>query len=157
VKSRIEYAQVVPDAIEALRALEKYVRTCGIEPKALELIKIRASQINGCAYCLDMHTKDARARDETEQRIYALNAWRETPFFTEKERAALAWAEAVTQVSASQVSDEVYEIARQCFDEKELVNITIAITAINGWNRLAVSFRSVPGVYEAPKQQLHRE
>jgi AhpD family alkylhydroperoxidase len=157
VKSRIEYAQVVPDAIEALRALEKYVRTCGIEPKALELIKIRASQINGCAYCLDMHTKDARARGETEQRIYALNAWRETPFFTEKERAAPAWAEAVTQVSASQVSDEVYEIARQCFDEKELANITIAITAINGWNRLAVSFRSVPGVYEPPKQQLHRE
>jgi len=157
VKSRIEYAQVVPDAIEALRVLEKYVRTCGIEPKALELIKIRASQINGCAYCLDMHTKDARARGETEQRIYALNAWRETPFFTEKERAALAWAEAVTQVSASQVSDEVYEIARQCFDEKELANITIAITAINGWNRLAVSFRSVPDVYEPPKQQLHRE
>jgi AhpD family alkylhydroperoxidase len=157
VKSRIEYAQVVPDAIEALRALEKYVRTCGIEPKALELIKIRASQINGCAYCLDMHTKDARARGETEQRIYALNAWRETPFFTEKERTALAWAEAVTQVSASQVSDEVYEIARQCFDEKELANITIAITAINGWNRLAVSFRSVPGVYEPPKQQLHSE
>ena len=157
MKSRIEYAQVVPDAIEALRALENYVRTCGIEPKAVELIKIRASQINGCAYCLDMHTKDARARGETEQRIYALNAWRETPFFTEKERAALARAEAVTQVSASQVSDEVYEIARQCFDEKELVNITIAIIAINGWNRLAVSFRSVPDVYEPPKQQLHRE
>jgi len=157
MKSRIEYAQVVPDAIEALRALENYVRTCGIEPKAVELIKIRASQINGCAYCLDMHTKDARARGETEQRIYALNAWRETPFFTEKERAALARAEAVTQVSASQVSDEVYEIARQCFDEKELVNITIAIIAINGWNRLAVSFRSVLGVYESPKQQLYRE
>ena len=157
MKSRIEYAQVVPDAIEALRALEKYVRTCGIEPKALELIKIRASQINGCAYCLDMHTKDARARGETEQRIYALNAWRETPFFTEKERAALAWAEAVTQVSASQVSDEVYEIARQCFDEKELVNITIAIIAISGWNRLAVSFGSVPGIYESPRQQLYRE
>ena len=156
MKSRIEYAQVVPDAIEALRALEKYVRTCGIEPKALELIKIRASQINGCAHCLDMHTKDARARGETEQRIYALNAWRETPFFTEKERAALAWTEAVTQVSASHVPDEVYEVARQCFDEKELVDITIPIIAINGWNRLAVSFRSVPGVYEPPKQQLHR-
>ena len=151
MKSRIEYAQVAPGAVEAMRALEKYVRTCGIEPKLLELIKIRASQINGCAYCLDMHTKDARARGETEQRIYALNAWRETPFFTEKERAALAWTESVTQVSASQVSDEVYEIARQCFDEKELVNITIAIIAINGWNRLAVSFRSVPGVYEPAK------
>ena len=151
MKSRIEYAQVAPGAVEAMRALEKYVHTCGIDPKLLELIKIRASQINGCAYCLDMHTKDARARGETEQRIYALDAWRETPFFTEKERAALAWTESVTQVSASRVSDKVYEIARQCFDEKELVNITIAIIAINGWNRLAVSFRSVPGVYEPAK------
>ena len=103
MKSRIEYAQVAPGAVEAMRALEKYVRTCGIDPKLLELIKIRASQINGCAYCLDMHTKDARARGETEQRIYALDAWRETPFFTEKERAALAWTESVTQVSASAI------------------------------------------------------
>jgi len=134
-----------------MRTLEKYVRTCGIEPKLLELIKIRASQINGCAYCLDMHTKDARAQGETEQRIYALNAWRETPFFTEKERAALAWTESVTQVSTSQVSDEVYEIVRQHFDEKEIVNITTAIVAINGWNRFAVSFRSVPGAYQPEK------
>jgi AhpD family alkylhydroperoxidase len=134
-----------------MRTLEKYVRTCGIEPKLLELIKIRASQINGCAYCLDMHTKDARAQGETEQRIYALNAWRETPFFTEKERAALAWTESVTQVSMSQVPDEVYEIVRQHFDEKEIVNITTAIVAINGWNRFAVSFRSVPGAYQPEK------
>lgn len=151
MKSRIEYAQVAPGAVEAMRALEKYVRTCGIEAKLLELIKIRASQINGCAHCLDMHTKDARAQGETEQRIYALSAWRETPFFSEKERAALAWTEAVTQVSSSQVPDEVYEIARQYFDEKELVNITVAIVAINGWNRLAVSFRSVPGAYQPAK------
>ena len=134
-----------------MRTLEKYVRACGIEPKLLELIKIRASQINGCAYCLDMHTKDARAQGETEQRIYALNAWRETPFFTEKERAALAWTESVTQVSTSQVPDEVYEIVRQHFDEKEIVNITTAIVAINGWNRFAVSFRSVPGAYQPEK------
>lgn len=134
-----------------MRTLEKYVRTCGIEPKLLELIKIRASQINGCAYCLDMHTKDARAQGETEQRIYALNAWRETPFFTEKERAALAWTESVTQVSTSQVPNEVYEIVRQYFDEKEIVNITTAIVAINGWNRFAVSFRSVPGAYQPEK------
>jgi AhpD family alkylhydroperoxidase len=134
-----------------MRTLEKYVRICGIEPKLLELIKIRASQINGCAYCLDMHTKDARAQGETEQRIYALNAWRETPFFTEKERAALAWTESVTQVSTSQVPDEVYEIVRQHFDEKEIVNITTAIVAINGWNRFAVSFRSVPGAYQSEK------
>ena len=151
MKSRIEYAQVAPGAVEAMRALEKYVRTCGIDPKLLELIKIRASQINGCAYCLDMHTKDARAQGETEHRIYALNAWRETPFFTEQERAALAWTESVTQASTSRVPDEVYEIARQCFGEKELVNITIAIIAINGWNRLAVSFRSVPGSYQSAK------
>ena len=134
-----------------MRTLEKYVRTCGIEPKLLELIKIRASQINGCAYCLDMHTKDARAQGETEQRIYSLNAWRETPFFTEKERAALAWTESVTQVSMSQVPNEVYEIVRQYFDEKEIVNITTAIVAINGWNRFAVSFRSVPGAYQPAK------
>lgn len=151
MKSRIEYAQVASGAVEAMRTLEKYVRTCGIEPKLLELIKIRASQINGCAYCLDMHTKDARAQGETEQRIYALNAWRETPFFTEKERAALAWTESVTQVSTSQVPDEVYEIVRQHFDEKEIVNITTAIVAINGWNRFAVSFRSVPGAYQPEK------
>jgi AhpD family alkylhydroperoxidase len=151
MKSRIEYAQVAPGAVEAMHALEKYVRTCGIEPKLLELIKIRASQINGCAYCLDMHTKDARTQGETEQRIYALNAWRETPFFTEKERAALAWTESVTQVSTSQVPNEVYEIVRQYFDEKEIVNITTAIVAINGWNRFAVSFRSVPGAYQPEK------
>jgi AhpD family alkylhydroperoxidase len=151
MKSRIEYAQVAPGAVEAMRALEKYVHTCGIDPKLLELIKIRASQINGCAYCLDMHTKDARTQGETEQRIYALNAWRETPFFTEKERAALAWTESVTQVSMSQVPNEVYEIVRQYFDEKEIVNITTAIVAINGWNRFAVSFRSVPGAYQSAK------
>jgi AhpD family alkylhydroperoxidase len=151
MKSRIEYAQVAPGAVEAMRALEKYVRACGIEPKLLELIKIRASQINGCAYCLDMHTKDARSQSETEQRIYALNAWRETPFFTEKERAALSWTESVTQISTSHVPDEVYEIARQNFDEKELVNITLAVITINGWNRLAISFRSVPGAYQPAK------
>ena len=157
MKARIDLMHVNPGIIQAMFGLERQVRQAGFDQKLLNLVRMRASQINGCAYCLDMHTKDARARGETEQRIYALNAWRETPFFTEKERAALAWAEAVTQVSASQGSDEVYEIARQCFDEKELVNITIAIIAINGWNRLAVSFRSVPDVYEPPKQQLHRE
>ena len=151
MKSRIEYAQVAPGAVEAMHALEKYVRTCGIEPKLLEFIKIRASQINGCAYCLDMHAKDVRSQSETEQRIYALNAWRETPFFTEKERAALSWTESVTQISTSHVPDEVYEIARQYYDEKELVNITLAVIAINGWNRLAISFRRVPGAYQLAK------
>jgi AhpD family alkylhydroperoxidase len=137
--------------MEAMRTMEKYIRTCGIEPKLLELIKIRASQINGCSYCIDMHTKDARAHGETEQRIYALNAWRETPFFTDKERAALAWTESVTLVSETQVPDDVYELMQKNFDEKELINITMAAVTINSWNRLAISFRSVPGSYQPPK------
>lgn len=153
MKPRIDYKQVAPAAFQAMRAFETFVHSCGLEPTLLELIKIRASQINGCAYCLDMHTKDTRAQGETEQRIYALNAWRETPFFTEKERAALAWTEAVTQVAESQVPDEVYELARKYFDARELVNVTAAIIAINGWNRLAISFRSVPGTYQPPQYQ----
>lgn len=151
MKARLDYMANAAGAMEAMRTVEKYVRTCGIEPKLLELIKIRASQINGCAYCIDMHTKDARAHGETEQRIYALNAWRETPFFTDKERAALAWTESVTLVSETQVPDDVFELARKHFDEKELINITMAVVAINGWNRLAISFRSVPGTYQPPK------
>lgn len=151
MKPRIEYAQAAPEAFDAMLAFESYVSTCGIEPKLLELIKIRASQINGCAYCIDMHTKDARALGETEQRIYALSSWRETPFFTDKERAVLAWTESVTLVSTSQVPNEVYEPMRQHFNEKEIVNITIVVIAINGWNRLAISFRAVPGTYQTPK------
>lgn len=120
----------------------------GLEPSLVELIKTRVSQINGCAYCIDLHTKDARARGESEQRLYALSAWQETPFFTERERAALAWAEAVTEVANEHVPDEVYEIARQQFTEKELVDLTLAIIAINGWNRLAIAFRAVPGTYQ---------
>jgi AhpD family alkylhydroperoxidase len=129
--------------------LERYVHNCVLEQSLLELVKFRASQINGCAYCIDMHTKDARAHGETEQRLYALSAWRETPYFTERERAALAWTEAVTLVSATGVPDDVYEEARRHFDDGELVDLTFAIVAINGWNRLAVSFRKVPGTYVA--------
>ena len=151
MKPRLEYKQVAPAAFEAMLAFESYVHHCDLAPALLELIKIRASQINGCAYCLDMHTKDARAEGESEQRIYALNAWRETPFFTEKERAALAWTEAVTLVAASQVPDEVYEAMRRHFSEPEMVNLTAAVVAINGWNRFAISFRSVPGAYQ-PRQ-----
>ena len=121
---------------------------CGLESSLLELVKTRASQINGCAYCLDMHTKDARAHGETEQRLYALPAWAETPFFTDRERAALAWTEAVTLVSETHVPDDVYELARQHFNEKELVDLTLAVVAINGWNRLSIAFRSVPGTYQ---------
>lgn len=148
---RIDYAQLNAEGIRAMGALEKYVHRCGLEPTLLELVKFRASQINGCAFCLDMHSKDARAGGESEQRLYALSAWRETPYFTERERAALAWTEAVTQVAENHVPDDVYESALLHFDEKALVDLTLAIVAINGWNRLAVSFRKVPGTYQ-PEQ-----
>jgi AhpD family alkylhydroperoxidase len=128
--------------------LERYVRESGLEPTLVELVKLRASQLNGCAYCIDMHTKNARAKGESEQRLYALTAWRETPFYTLRERAALAWSEAVTRVSDGHVDDDVYETARTQFTEKELVDLTLAVVAINGWNRLAISFRSVPGTYQ---------
>ena len=146
--ARIAYASVAPEALRAMYAVESYVRACGIEPPLLELLKLRASQINGCAYCVDMHTKDARALGESEQRLYAVVVWREAPFFTDRERAALAWTEAVTLVSRDQVPDEIYEQARAQFSEKELVNLTMAVIAINGWNRLAVSFRAVAGTYQ---------
>lgn len=148
MSARLDYAKVAPEALKAMHGLEKYVHDGLIESSVLELVKIRASQINGCAFCIDMHTKDARASGETEQRLYALNAWRETPFFTQRERAALAWTEAVTQVADGHVPDEVYEFAQANFDERELVDLTLAVVAINGWNRLAVSFRKVPGTYQ---------
>jgi AhpD family alkylhydroperoxidase len=131
----------------ALLALQQDVETSGLDHSLIELVKIRASQINGCAYCIDMHTTDARALGETEQRIYGLSAWRETPFYTPRERAALAWTEAVTLLSATHVPDEAHDEARAHFDEADLVKLTWAVVAINAWNRLAVSFRSVPGTY----------
>ena len=129
-------------------AVEEYVQECGLERRLLELVKLRASQINGCAYCVDMHTKDARANGETEQRLYAVVVWKEAPFFTERERAALAWTEAVTLVNQEQVTDNVYELASKTFSDKELVDLTMAVVAINGWNRLAISFRAVAGTYQ---------
>jgi AhpD family alkylhydroperoxidase len=149
---RVDYAKIAPHALEALYSLEKYVRESGLEPALLELVKLRASQINGCAFCVDMHTKDARVRGESEQRLYAVAVWRDTPFFTDRERAALAWTEAVTQVSWQHVQDEVYELARCHFGEKELVDLTIAIIAINGWNRLSISFRREAGTYQPQPQ-----
>jgi len=148
MRQRIDYKQSAPGGYKVMSTLEQYVRSCGIEPSLLELIKIRASQINGCAFCLDMHTKDARARGETEQRLYALSAWCETPFFTERERAALEWTEAVTRVADTHAPDKVYESVRKHFTEKELVDITLAVVAINGWNRLAIAFRTMPGTYQ---------
>jgi AhpD family alkylhydroperoxidase len=152
MQPRLDYARTAPDGLKAMLGLEQYARQSGLEPALLDLIKIRVSQINGCAFCLDMHSKDARAAGETEQRLYALPAWREAPFFSDRERAALAWAEAVTRVSETHVSDEIYETVRQHFTEKELVDLTISIVAINGWNRLAISFRSVPGSYQPSKR-----
>jgi AhpD family alkylhydroperoxidase len=147
MKQRIEYGKVAPDAMKAMIELEKYVAASGLERSLYELVKTRASQINGCAYCLDMHTKDARKAGETEQRLYALSAWRETPFYTDRERAGLEWTEALTVISQSDVPDSLYENVRKFFNEKEMVALTMAIIAINGWNRLAISFRTVPGSY----------
>jgi AhpD family alkylhydroperoxidase len=152
MQPRIEAAKVAPGAYHAMLALENYIwKSSKLEPSLLHLIKMRASQINGCAYCIDMHSKDARANGETEQRLYALDAWRETPFFTDRERAALAWTEAVTLVTRDHVPDAVFEEASQRFTQEELVNLTLAVTTINAWNRLSIAFRAVPGEYKAAK------
>ena len=148
MEPRLDVSKIDPKAYHAMSALEAYVRNSGLEPALLELVKMRASQVNGCAYCIDMHSKDARAGGETEQRLYALNAWRETPFFTDRERAALAWTEAVTLVAEGHVPDAVYQEARQRFTDEELVNLTMAVVTINGWNRLSIAFRAVPGEYQ---------
>lgn len=149
MEARIDLTQSVPkDALHALYSLEQYIRKSGLETKLLELVRMRVSQINGCGYCLDMHSKDARAEGETEQRLYGLSAWREAPYYTDRERAALEWGESVTLVSRDQVPDEVYGRARGQFSEAELVNLTLAVTMINSWNRLAIAFRAVPGSYQ---------
>jgi AhpD family alkylhydroperoxidase len=147
MEPRLDYRKFSPEPLQALQALEKYIAACGLDHKFLHLLKLRASQINGCAFCIDMHSIDARAAGETEQRLYALDAWRETPFFDARERAALAWIEAVTRVSDTHVPDSVYDEARQQFSEKEIVDLTYVAVAINAWNRLAISLRSVPGRY----------
>jgi AhpD family alkylhydroperoxidase len=148
MEPRLDYFHAAPAAGKAMLDLERYFRKSGLEPSLLELVKMRASQINGCAYCLDMHSKDARARGETEQRLYVLDAWREAPFYTPRERAALAWTEAVTLVAQTHVPDETYEEVREHFDDKELVDLTLAVVTINGWNRLNIAFRVVAGGYE---------
>jgi AhpD family alkylhydroperoxidase len=139
------------DALKPLFALGKYLQTSSIERPLIELVLMRASQLNGCAYCLDMHSKDARAAGETEQRLYVLQAWREAPFYSDRERAALAWCEAVTRLDAHGVSDEVFETARAQFSEKELGDLNMAVILINAWNRIAIPFRNVPGSYQPPK------
>lgn len=153
MKIRLNYQQAAPEGLKAMLALENYVRQSGLESSLLELVKTRASQINGCAFCLDMHTKDARANGETEQRLYTLSAWRETPFFSDRERAALEWTEAVTRIADSHVSDALFASVCEHFSEKELADLTWAIAAINAWNRVSIAFQSVPGTYQPPKHQ----
>jgi len=145
----MDFRAASPPAAKAIADLHAYVRRCGLEHGLLELVKLRASQLNGCAHCIDMHTKELRADGESEQRLYLLDAWRESPFYSERERAALAWTEAVTLVTDGHVPDDVYAAARAQFSEEELVNLSVAIVAINGANRLNIAFRTVPGSYRA--------
>jgi AhpD family alkylhydroperoxidase len=149
MKARIDLMHVNPGVVQAMLGLERQIRKGGLDNRLLDLVRMRASQINGCAYCLDMHSKDARAAGETEQRLYGLNAWRETPYYSERERAALEWTEAVTLVATGHAPDEVFERVREQFSEDELVHLTLAIVAINGWNRLNIAARTVPGDYVA--------
>jgi AhpD family alkylhydroperoxidase len=153
MEPRIAYNKYSPNALHAMFALEKHLKSSTIEEKLLHLVKLRASQINGCAYCIDMHSKDARALGDTEQRLYALNAWRETPFFTPRERAALAWTEALTLISQNHAPDELYDSTRKEFTEQELVDLTYAIATINAWNRLAMAMRAVPGEYQPAERK----
>lgn len=156
MEPRLNYWKSSPDGLAAFRHLHTYVEGCGLEHSLLELVKTRASQINGCAYCLDMHTKDARAAGESEQRLYTISAWRETPFFSDRERAALAWTEAVTRISEHHIEDTLYSQLQEHFSEKEIVDLTIAVITINGWNRLAISFRAPVGSYK-PRASSDRE
>ncbi|KYG97677.1 carboxymuconolactone decarboxylase family protein [Bradyrhizobium sp. DOA1] len=143
MKPRMNYYQAAPDTIKALMVLEAQIQSTGLEKSLIELVKIRASQINGCAYCINMHSEDARKRGETEQRIYLLDAWRESPLYSDRERAALAWTEALTLISQTRAPDDVYEQVRAQFSEEETMNLTMLIAAINAWNRIAIAFRAV--------------
>ena len=151
MEPRIDYMKIGQGAINVLLGVEKYLHGCGLETGLLDLIKLRASQINGCAYCIDMHWKDLRAAGEKEQRLYGLDAWEESPYYSDRERAALAWTEAVTNIQEGHVPDSVYEHVRKSFTEKELADLTVAITAINSWNRLNIAARTVPGTYQPAK------
>jgi AhpD family alkylhydroperoxidase len=148
MQPRIEYRKYAAEGLKALLSLEKYLAECGLDKKVIELLKMRASQINGCAFCIDMHSKDARAAGETEQRLYELDAWRETPFYTDRERAALEWTESLTLVSQTHVPDAVYDEVKKHFTDKEIVDLTLAVSAINAWNRIAIAMRAVPGHYQ---------
>jgi len=149
MQARFDYQKASPTAARAMYALSAYIQhSSGLEHSLLELVKTRASQMNGCAFCIDMHTKDARAAGETEQRLYALNAWRETDFYTDRERAALLWTESLTEITKGHVPDEIYEEVRKQFSDEELANLTLAVVTINGWNRIAIATRAVAGTYQ---------
>ena len=147
--ARLPYYKIAPDGLKAVVGVENYIQHCGLEQSLIELVKMRASQINGCAYCLDVHSKDARKAGETEQRLYVLNAWEESPLYTERERAALAWTEAVTRVADTHAPKDVFDALRPHFSEKEIVDLTLLIGTINLWNRLAISFRAQHPVAKA--------
>ncbi len=152
MEARINYTSVDPAAYQAMLGLQKYLLHSGLDRQLVNLVVLRASQINGCAFCIDMHTKDLRAEGETEQRLYLLDAWHEAPFYTDRERAAFAWTEAVTKLPNGRVSDDIYQQARKHFSEKELVALTMALVAINGWNRLNIAFQTVAGAYAPPRR-----
>ena len=152
MKARLDFRKASPEGAKTIMDLHMFVRNCGLDHALLELVKLRASQLNGCAHCIDMHTKELRADGESEQRLYLLNAWRESPFYSERERAALAWTEAVTLVAESQVPDDIYDEARKQFSEEELVNLTMALVAINAANRLNIAFRTVPGSHQVRRR-----
>jgi AhpD family alkylhydroperoxidase len=155
MKTRMEYWKAAPGGFKAMSSLDAYVRESGLDSRFLHMIKLRASQINGCAYCIDMHWKDARAAGETEQRLYGLDAWREAPYYTDRERAALEWTEALTNITKGHVPDAVYDAVRGRFSDKELVDLTLAVVTINAWNRVAIAFRSEPGTYK-PRSEASR-
>jgi AhpD family alkylhydroperoxidase len=148
MQARLDPRKAAPEAMQAMSNLHAYVAKCGLDHKLLELVKLRASQINGCAWCMDMHTKELRVAGESEQRLYLLSAWRECPFYTERERAAFAWTEALTLLAEGNVPDDVFAAVRAQFSEEELVKLTLAVVAINGANRINVAFRTVPGSYQ---------
>ena len=151
MEPRIDVMKAGKGALEAMLGLERYIRQSGLDENILLLITLRASQINGCAYCIDMHWKDLRAAGEQEQRLYGLDAWQESPYYTDRERAALAWTEAVTNIRETRAPDDVFEEMRRHFSEKEIADLTLAIGSINVWNRLNVALRTVPGTYQPAK------
>ena len=152
MEPRLNVFDIAPEPIKILVQLEAYLKHSTLERPLLELVKLRASQLNGCAYCIDMHTKDARAAGETEQRLFCLSAWRECPFYTDRERAALEWTEAVTLITQGHVPDELFARVRTAFSDKELADLNFAVVAINAWNRIAIPFRAVPGTYQPPRK-----